>query len=136
MSPAHPEPSETNAADPTSVVSAVPPTGEAAAANKALRDRHECSTCGYVYVPLKGDDRTGIAPNTPFDDIPDDWRCPVCNATKRRFQNIGPVGATGFKANAKYGLGVNTMDPGRKNLLIFGTLFLFFLFFLSLYGLQ
>jgi rubredoxin len=101
-----------------------------------LLDRHECSSCGYIYLPIKGDDKQGIAPNILFDELPENWRCPVCSATKRRFQNLGPAGSVGFKENAKYGLGVNTLDSGRKNLLIFGTLFFFFLFFLSLYGLQ
>ncbi|MBE9033245.1 rubredoxin [filamentous cyanobacterium LEGE 11480] len=100
-----------------------------------MRDRFECSTCGYVYVPRQGDDRQGVPPSTLFEDLPEKWRCPVCSASKRRFQNLGPVGVTGFKENAKYGLGVNTLDPGRKNLLIFGSLFVFFLLFLSLYGL-
>jgi rubredoxin len=101
-----------------------------------LRDRHECSSCGYLYVPMQGDERQGVAAGTLFDDLPEKWRCPVCSASKRRFQNLGPVGSVGFKENAKYGLGVNTLEPGQKNLLIFGTLFVFFLIFLSLYGLQ
>jgi rubredoxin len=124
MRPDSPESSETN------------PQSEASSADKALLDRHECGTCGYVYIPIQGDERNGIAPSTSFDDLPENWRCPVCSAGKRRFQNIGPVGSIGFKANASYGFGVNTMDPGRKNLLIFGSLFLIFLFFLSLYGMQ
>jgi rubredoxin len=101
-----------------------------------LRDRHECNTCGYVYLPLQGDERQGVAPRTAFADLPEKWRCPVCSASQRRFQNLGPAGSVGFKQNAKYGLGVNTLDPGKKNLLIFGSLFVFFLLFLSLYGLS
>jgi rubredoxin len=111
------------------------PTPPAAVADP-LRDRHECSTCGYVYIPFKGDERQGVAPLTAFDDLPEKWRCPVCSASKRRFQNLGPSGSIGFKENAKYGLGVNTLDPGQKNLLIFGSLFVFFLLFLGLYGLE
>lgn len=109
---------------------------ESPSQSDALLDRFECSSCGYVYVPLQGDERQGVAPNTLFADLPEKWRCPVCSASKRRFQNLGPTGSVGFKENAKYGLGVNTLDPGKKNLLIFGSLFLFFLLFLSLYGLQ
>lgn len=100
-------------------------------------DRHECAACGYVYEPQKGDDRSNIAAGTAFEDLPKNWRCPVCGAPTSRFQNIGPVGsASGFKANLGYGLGVNTLTPGQKNLLIFGGLILGFIFFLSLYGLQ
>jgi rubredoxin len=100
-----------------------------------LRDRHECGTCGYVYVPMQGDERQGVAAMTLFADLPEKWRCPVCSGSQRRFQNLGPIGSIGFKQNANYGLGVNTMDPGKKNILIFGSLFLFFLAFLGLYGL-
>jgi rubredoxin len=100
-------------------------------------DRHECSACGYVYEPVKGDERGQIPPGVPLADLPTDWRCPVCGAPRSRFQNIGPIGsASGFKENLKYGLGVNTLTPGQKNLLIFGSLIGAFLIFLSLYGLQ
>jgi rubredoxin len=144
MRPDSPEPSETNqqseSVQSESVqsesVQSESVQGNPATATPALRDRHECGTCGYVYIPVQGDERNGIAPNTCFEDLPENWRCPVCSAGKRRFQNIGPMGSVGFKANASYGFGVNTMDPGRKNLLIFGSLFLIFLFFLSLYGIQ
>ena len=48
-------------------------------------DKYECGVCGYVYDPAKGDPDGGIAPGTPFDDIPADWVCPVCGATKDSF---------------------------------------------------
>jgi rubredoxin len=100
-------------------------------------DRYECRACGYVYEPEKGDDSHNIAPMTPFAELPITWRCPVCTAKKTAFANIGPAGtASGFKENLGYGLGVNQLTPGQKNILIFGALALAFLFFLSLYGLQ
>jgi rubredoxin len=100
-------------------------------------DRYECATCGYIYEPAKGDDRRQVAAGTAFEALSDDWRCPVCNAPKSRFQNIGVVGsASGFKENLKYGLGVNNLTPGQKNVLIFGGLALAVIFFLSFYGLQ
>lgn len=100
-------------------------------------DRYECQACGYIYEPLKGDDRRQIPEATPFEAVRVDWRCPVCGAPKSRFSNIGEVGSpSGFKDNLKYGFGVNTLTPGQKNLLIFGALALGFLFFISLYGLQ
>lgn len=99
-------------------------------------DRYECSACGYIYEPSKGDGKS-IPPETAFEELPHDWRCPVCAVSKRQFQNIGPVGnPSGFKENLKYGLGVNTLTPGQKNLLIFGGLAIAVLFFLSLYGLN
>lgn len=100
-------------------------------------DRYECRACGYVYEPEKGDDKHDIAPGTPFAEISSTWRCPVCGAKKSAFANVGPAGkASGFKENLNFGLGVNTLTPGQKNLLIFGALAVAFLFFLSLYGLR
>jgi rubredoxin len=100
-------------------------------------DRHECQACGYIYEPTKGDDKQAIPAGTAFNSLPQDWRCPVCGARTSRFSNIGVKGSpSGFKENLGYGLGVNTLTPGQKNLLIFGGLILVFLFFISLYGLQ
>lgn len=101
------------------------------------RDRYECRSCGYVYEPLKGDERARVAPNTAFEDLPEGWRCPVCGARASQFQNVGPVGLpSGFEENLNYGLGVNQLTPGAKNLLIFGGLILAFFFMISLYGLR
>jgi rubredoxin len=98
-------------------------------------DRYECRACGYKYEPEKGDSRK-VSPGTAFEDLPAKWTCPVCSAPVSQFSNIGPVGnPSGFKENLNYGLGVNTLTPGKKNLLIFGTLGLFVLLLLSLYSL-
>jgi rubredoxin len=100
-------------------------------------DCYECRACGYSYEPAKGDGRVNISPGTPFEALPLNWRCPVCSAPKRQFSNIGPVGSpSGFKENLGYGFGVNTLTPSQKNILIFGSLALGVLFFLSLYGLR
>lgn len=48
--------------------------------------RYVCSVCGYVYDPAKGDPDGGIAPGTRFEDIPDNWTCPVCGAEKSKFE--------------------------------------------------
>jgi flavin reductase (DIM6/NTAB) family NADH-FMN oxidoreductase RutF/rubredoxin len=48
-------------------------------------DKYECSVCGYVYDPTKGDPDNGVAPGTPFDKLPDGWVCPVCGAGKDQF---------------------------------------------------
>lgn len=97
---------------------------------------YECRSCGYVYVPAKGDNQGNIAAGTQFTELPNDWRCPVCGVRKTQFVNIGAQGApSGFAENLDYGLGVNRLTPAQKNILIFGALALGFLFFLSLYGL-
>ncbi len=49
---------------------------------------HVCVICGYVYDPEKGDPAAGIPPGTPFEDLPEDYRCPICNATKEYFRKI------------------------------------------------
>ena len=48
--------------------------------------RYVCIVCGYVYDPELGDDKGGISPGTPFDDLPDDWVCPVCGAGLKEFE--------------------------------------------------
>lgn len=47
--------------------------------------RYVCEVCGYVYVPTKGDPDNGVAPGTAFEDLPEDWVCPVCGAGKDQF---------------------------------------------------
>ena len=48
-------------------------------------DKYVCDVCGYVYDPEKGDPDNGIKPGTAFDDLPDDWVCPICGAEKSDF---------------------------------------------------
>ncbi len=49
-------------------------------------DTYECAVCGYLYNPDEGDPDNGIEPGTPFEDLPDDWVCPVCGASKDQFE--------------------------------------------------
>jgi len=51
-------------------------------------EKYVCKVCGYVYDPEKGDEDGGIPPGTPFEDIPDDWVCPVCGASKDQFEKV------------------------------------------------
>lgn len=50
--------------------------------------KYRCSVCGYVYDPVQGDPDSGIAPGTAFEDIPDDWACPICGVAKDQFDPI------------------------------------------------
>lgn len=50
--------------------------------------KYVCVVCGYVYDPDVGDPDSGIAPGTPFEDLPDDWVCPVCGADKSAFELV------------------------------------------------
>ncbi len=55
---------------------------------KIQMDKYKCSVCGYIYDPEKGDPDGGIKPGTRFEDIPDDWTCPVCGASKDQFNKL------------------------------------------------
>jgi len=48
----------------------------------------ECTVCGWVYDPAKGDPSQGIQPGTAFEDLPEDWVCPECGAPKDMFQPL------------------------------------------------
>ena len=48
--------------------------------------KYVCVVCGWVYDPEVGDPEGGIAPGTAFEDIPDDWVCPLCGVGKDDFQ--------------------------------------------------
>jgi len=48
--------------------------------------RYKCTVCGYVYDPELGDPDSGIKPGTPFEEIPEDWVCPVCGVGKDQFE--------------------------------------------------
>jgi len=50
--------------------------------------KYRCTVCEYVYDPELGDPDGGIKPGTPFEEIPDDWVCPVCGAAKSEFEKI------------------------------------------------
>ena len=51
-------------------------------------DKYVCELCGYVYDPTVGDPDNGIAPGTEFDELPEDWVCPLCGATKEDFEKV------------------------------------------------
>lgn len=48
-------------------------------------DKYLCEPRGYIYDPAIGDPEGGIAPGTAFEDIPDDWVCPICGVGKDMF---------------------------------------------------
>ena len=52
---------------------------------ESTMQKYVCNVCGYVYDPEKGDPDGGIEPGTAFEDIPEDWVCPVCGVGKDQF---------------------------------------------------
>ncbi len=49
-------------------------------------DKYECPVCGFIYDPAEGEEKTEIAQGTEFEDLPDDWICPICGARKDKFE--------------------------------------------------
>ena len=47
--------------------------------------KYVCDVCGYVYDEAKGDPENGIAAGTKFEDLPDDFDCPLCGVDKDNF---------------------------------------------------
>lgn len=49
-------------------------------------EKYECGVCKYIYNPKTGNEKAGIAPGTNFDDLPENWVCPVCGESKDVFE--------------------------------------------------
>ena len=47
--------------------------------------KYVCDVCGYIYDPEAGDPDQGIDPGTPFEDLPEEWACPLCSVGKDQF---------------------------------------------------
>lgn len=50
--------------------------------------KYICDVCGYVYDPVAGDLDNGIAPGTAFEDVPEEWLCPLCGVGKDQFSEV------------------------------------------------
>ena len=48
--------------------------------------KYKCEVCGYIYDPQLGDPDNGIAPGTKWEDIPEDFTCPLCGVGKDQFE--------------------------------------------------
>ncbi|HSN39390.1 MAG TPA: rubredoxin [Burkholderiales bacterium] len=58
------------------------------AAPAAAGRKYVCSTCSHIYDEASGEPEAGIAPGTRWEDIPDDWVCPVCGVAKTEFREM------------------------------------------------
>ncbi|KAK9291943.1 hypothetical protein L1049_019895 [Liquidambar formosana] len=96
---------------------------------------YECRSCGYKYDESAGDPSYPIPPGLQFDKLPEDWRCPTCGAAQSFFVSKS-VEIAGFAENQQFGFGGNALTSGQKAVLIYGSLFFFFVLFLSGYFLQ
>ena len=50
-----------------------------------MMDKYVCDICGYIYDPEVGDPDNGVAPGTPWENVPEDWGCPLCQVGKENF---------------------------------------------------
>ncbi|ERN02041.1 uncharacterized protein LOC18430141 [Amborella trichopoda] len=96
---------------------------------------YECGSCGYRYDENLGDPSYPVPPGMPFSKLPDDWRCPTCGAARSFFKSKS-VEIAGFAQNQQFGFGGNALTSGQKAILIYGSLFFFFVLFLSGYFIQ
>jgi len=51
-------------------------------------EKYRCMVCGYIYDPEEGDPESGVHPGTSFEDLPEDWVCPLCGADKSQFEVV------------------------------------------------
>jgi rubredoxin len=105
---------------------------------KKSTGKHKCSNCDWIYDEQKGDViMIGgmVQPGTTFEDLPSNWRCPVCRASKDSFADM-VIEIPGFAVNQGYGFGTNSWTAGQKNAAIFGGLAAFFVLFLSGYAMS
>ena len=51
-------------------------------------EKYVCTVCDWVYDPAVGDPDHGVEPGTSFNDLPDDWVCPVCGVGKEYFEPV------------------------------------------------
>lgn len=50
--------------------------------------KYKCPVCGYIYNPDEGEPENNIPPGTPFENLPDDWTCPICGTSKDEFEPV------------------------------------------------
>jgi rubredoxin len=87
---------------------------------KKSTGKHKCSNCDWEYDEAKGDAMMiggMIQPGTTFEVLPNNWRCPVCRASKDSFAEVVEE-IPGFAVNQGYGFGANAWTAGQKNVRI------------------
>jgi len=73
---------------PTHLTDKVEASVSKAAVSTSTSKKYQCVVCGYIYDPDEGDPHSGIEPGTAFEDIPDDWCCPICGVSKKDFYPV------------------------------------------------
>lgn len=78
--------------------------------------KYVCSVCGYIYDEAKGNLEQGIAQGTAWDDIPEDWVCPLCGATKAEFIMQGETKIVQAKRNEAKKTQINIEESDMREL--------------------
>merc|ERR1711862_513919 len=84
---------------------------------KLSTGKHLCGNCDWVYDETKGDSMMiggMIKPDTKFDGLPANWRCPVCRASKDSFNEVVEE-IPGFEVNQGYGFGTNSYSRTKES---------------------
>mmetsp|Transcript_39267 Transcript_39267/g.39758 ORF Transcript_39267/g.39758 Transcript_39267/m.39758 type:complete len:201 (-) Transcript_39267:347-949(-) len=100
--------------------------------------RHRCMNCDWEYDEDKGDVAViggQIAAGTEFLNLPSNWRCPTCRASKDSFEAIS-IEIPGFEVNQGYGFGGNSLSGDEKSGLVFGGLAVMAVLMIAGYGLS
>jgi rubredoxin len=50
--------------------------------------KYQCEVCGYIYDPAAGDPDNGVSPGTAFNQLPQEWVCPICGAGQNQFSPV------------------------------------------------
>jgi rubredoxin-NAD+ reductase len=80
-----------------------------------------CEACGFIYDEAKGDPDSGLAPGTRYDDIPDDWFCPLCGMTKSELRLLpDPVPQTIGKSKTTSSTNPASLRGGSDYVVIVG----------------
>lgn len=91
--------------------------------------KYKCTFCGYIYEPEKGDKEAAIIEGTEFNDLPEDWTCPICRMGKEKFKEVEIVNENTMhsdqqsleeqqiapKNDTRYEGNINTYDYEGKN---------------------
>ena len=80
-----------------------------------------CHACGWIYDEAEGDADSGLAPGTRFEDIPEDWACPLCGVTKSDFSPYEAPSLEALRARAESAAGQGvTGGRGTPGVVIVG----------------
>lgn len=74
-------------AEALEVINGGQPATKVASSDRQTR-KWICRQCSMIYDPVAGDPDSGVSPGTPFEEIPDDWHCPICGASKKTFKPL------------------------------------------------